>query len=72
MVSKMEQRDAWLTSAATNGNDADIQLDIRVTKMEKFIERLTNKWSVVVYLGVVSAPVLLKVLIERWLSVKQP
>lgn len=68
MVSKVEQRDAFLINAATNANEASIGLDIRVTKVEKFIERLTNKWSVIAYIILLSVPVVLKILIERWLS----
>jgi hypothetical protein len=72
MVSKMEQRDTWLTDAAKDSNEADIALDIRVATIEKLIERLTNKWSVIVYLFVVSMPVVVKVLIERWLGTIKP
>lgn len=68
MVSKMEQRDAWLIGAATSGNDAYMSLDVRVSRVEKLIERLTNKWSVIVYLVVMALPVVLKVLIGRWLK----
>jgi hypothetical protein len=72
MVSKMEQRDTWLTDAATNGNAADIALDLRVARIEKLIERLTNRWSVIVYLVVVSLPVIVKILIERGIGAVKP
>jgi hypothetical protein len=68
MVSKVEQRDAFLINAATGGQEAAIALDIRVTKVEKFIERLTHKWSVIAYIGLLSMPVIVKILVERWLS----
>jgi hypothetical protein len=72
MVSKMEQRDTWLTDAAKNSNEAEIALDIRVATIEKLIERLTNRWSVIMYLIVVSLPVVLKVLISHWLGTLKP
>jgi hypothetical protein len=68
MVSKMEQRDAWLINATTGGNEANISLDIRLSRVEKLIERLTNKWSLVVYLVLLAMPVIVKVLITRWFA----
>lgn|SRR4051812_11021856 len=65
MVSVTEQRDAWLRSALRDGNAADRELDVRVTKLEEFVSKLTNKWSVIAYIIALSLPVFLKVIIDR-------
>jgi hypothetical protein len=68
MVSKMEDRDKWLIAAVVSGNQANIELDVRVTKNEKWIDRLTSKWAILSYLLAAALPVLLKVLFENWLK----
>lgn len=68
MVSKMEERDKWLIGAARSGNQANIELDIRVTKQEKIMDKILSKWAIVAYVLVVAFPVVLKLLIEHWLK----
>jgi hypothetical protein len=70
MVSKSEQREVWLTNVAKNGNEANIDVDVRLTKLEKFAERLTNKWSVLVFFFTISLPVIIKVVIEHYWNKK--
>jgi hypothetical protein len=68
MVSKMEERDKWLIGAARSANQANIELDIRVSKQEKFIDRVMSKWAILGYLLAVALPVVLKVLFENWIG----
>jgi hypothetical protein len=68
MVSKMEERDKWLIGAARSGNQANIELDIRVTKQEKIMDKILSKWAIVAYILAVAFPVVLKLLIEHWLK----
>jgi hypothetical protein len=68
MVSKMEERDKWLIGAARGANQANIELDIRVSKQEKIMDRLLSKWAIVAYFFAVGLPVALKVLIEQWIK----
>ncbi len=66
MVSTMEQRGLWLSSSAVEFNTNDIEIDIRVSRLEKWMERLTNKWSVLGYIVVIVSPVLVKYLFEHF------
>jgi hypothetical protein len=66
MVSKMEERDKWLIGAARSANQANIELDIRVSKQEKIIDRVMSKWAILAYLFAIALPVALKVLFENW------
>lgn len=66
MVSKMEERDKWMIVAVKDGNHANIELDIRVDKLERFKERVTSKWSVLAYLVAAALPVALKYLFDYW------
>lgn len=71
MVSTMEQRGLWLSNAAVDSNTNDIEIDIRVARLEKWMIRLTNKWSVLGYILLIVAPVLVKYLFEH-VSVVKP
>jgi hypothetical protein len=68
MVSKMEERDKWLIGAARSSNQANIELDIRVTKQEKIMDKILSKWAIVAYILAAAFPVGLKLLIEHWLK----
>jgi hypothetical protein len=66
MVSKMEERDKWLIDAARNANQANIELDIRLSKQEKIIDRAVSKWAILGYLLAAALPVVIKVMVEKW------
>lgn len=68
MVSKMEERDKWLIGAARGSNQANIELDIRLSKQEKIIDRVMSKWAIVAYIAIAGFPVVLKILFENWLK----
>lgn len=68
MVSKMEERDKWLIGAARSANQANIELDLRVTKQEKIMDKIMSKWAILAYLIAAALPVILKVLFERALK----
>lgn len=68
MMSKMEDRDKWLIAAVVAANQGNIELDQRISKNEKFIDKLTSKWAIFSYLLAAAFPVVLKVLIEKWLK----
>jgi hypothetical protein len=65
MVSKMEERDKWLIGAAKGANEANIELDVRVTRQEKIMGNILSKWAIVGYLIAIALPVLLRVFIEK-------
>lgn len=66
MVSKMEERDKWLIASARSANQANIELDVRLMKQEKIIDRVLGKWAILGYLLAAALPVALKVLFENW------
>jgi hypothetical protein len=68
MVSKMEERDKWLIGAARGANQANIELDLRVQKQEKIMDKILSKWAILAYLLAAALPVLLKVLFEQMLK----
>jgi hypothetical protein len=68
MVSKMEERDKWLIGAARGSNQANIELDIRLSRQEKIIDRVMSKWAIFAYLLAAALPVALKVLFENWVG----
>lgn len=72
MVSKMEERDKWLIGAARGANQANIELDLRVTKQEKIMDKILSKWAILAYLFAAGLPVALKVIIEHWLNWLKP
>jgi len=67
-MSKMEARNEWLDTAAVDNRQAIIDLDERMDKVEKWRAVLMSKWSVIIAVGVVFLPVLVKVLIEKWIK----
>jgi hypothetical protein len=67
-MSKLEQRNEWLEIVATENREAVIDFDERLSTLEKWKEMLTNKWAVVAYVALVCVPVLIKVLLEKWIK----
>lgn len=65
MVSKMEQQTVWLVTAVKDENEAKIELDVRMAKLEAWKTMLCNKWSLVAVVFLLVAPVLVKTWIER-------
>lgn len=66
MVSKTEQANTWLMTALKDENEAKIELDVRLTKVEKWMTMLCNKWSLVALVLLIITPVVAKVVIERY------
>jgi hypothetical protein len=68
MVSKMEERDKWLIGAARDANQASIELDLRVIRQEKIMDKIMSKWAILAYIIAAGLPVALKVLLEKMLK----
>lgn len=67
-MSKMEARNEWLETVAVDNRAAIIDLDERMAGFEKWRSALTSKWSVFIGLGLICLPVVVKVLIEKWIG----
>lgn len=68
MVSKMEERDKWLIGAARSANQANMELDLRLLKQEKIIDKIMSKWAILAYLLAAALPVVIKILLERMMK----
>lgn len=67
-MSKMESRNEWLEVAAVDNRHAVIDIDERLASVERWRSMLTSKWSVAIGFGLLCFPVILKVIIEKWIK----
>lgn len=68
IASKMEQQNAWMVGVLRNENEATVEMDSRLGRIEKWKERLMSRWTMAVALGVICIPVVLKAVVDRWLG----
>lgn len=70
-LSKAEQQYAWLVDQALENNRQMVETEKRVTINERWREAVTSKWSLLLGVVVVIAPVLVKSLFE-YFFIKKP
>lgn len=67
-MSKLEQRNEWLEKAALEDRSAVIDLDERMAATEKWRSVLSSKWSVIIGLALICAPIIIKLILEKWIK----
>jgi len=69
-LSKMEQQTSWLVDAAIKSNGANVELDLRQSRVELWKERVTSKWALGIGAVVMIVPVVLGSLISHFWKAK--
>jgi len=67
-LSRLEQANHWLIDAVVANNRANIELDRQVRALSKWKTVLTSKWSIVLAIAALCAPVLARIIIEQLLK----
>jgi len=65
-LSKMEQKTSWLIVAAVESNRALIETEKRVTRLDRWKDVLTSRWSMIIAFVSLCAPVILKALFDKY------
>lgn len=68
IASKMEQQNAWMVGVLRQENEANVEIDARLGKIEKWKDRLMSRWTMAAALAVILVPVVLKAVVDRWLA----
>lgn len=71
-LSKMEQENVWLVGMMSVTNDAVMDIDVRLQKVEQWKERLTSKWTLLLGAAALTFPVLLKAIFDHLLRHSKP
>lgn len=64
-LSRMESVHEWLVKGVLDGNQADIELDLRVQIVEDWKSMISSKWAVIGGFLLMCLPILLEKIVSR-------